>query len=190
MDAQKGTLNTFPDPRRQPHEYYLVTIEDDEVATLWRANRWRIALENSSEMQHAVGRASALATSIVIQLGGTILVANEAAIVAGGSTIILTLPEGYAWVAAGATFDAQRQAIIDGLVSAGTEAGGWNATVVPAINVTSVVRTSATVVTITLPAVAGYSITVLETITDAVPDAAIVGAPTSVTEPTFTVVPS
>ena len=39
---------------------------------------------------------------------------TEADIVAGGKRIILTLT-GDTWVAAGATFDAQRQAIINGL---------------------------------------------------------------------------
>jgi hypothetical protein len=75
---------------------------------------------------------------------------TEADITAGGKTIILTLT-GDTWVASGTAFDAQRQAIIDGLVSAQSETDGWNNTR-PNIPVTAVVRTSDTIVTITLPA--------------------------------------
>ena len=86
-----------------------------------------------------------------ISLTGTVTASiNENDINTGGKTIILTLA-GDTWVAAGATFDAQRQNIIDGCVSAQSEAAGWNA-VRPNIPVTSVVRTSSTIVTITLPA--------------------------------------
>ena len=49
----------------------------------------------------------------------------ESEIVTGGETIIITLT-GDTWVAAGATFDAQRQNIIDGMDSAQTEEFGWN----------------------------------------------------------------
>ena len=76
---------------------------------------------------------------------------TEADVVAGGKTIIITLT-GDTWVAAGATFDAQRQAILDGVVSAQSEADGWNNVVSAHEPVTSVVRTSNTVVTITLTA--------------------------------------
>ncbi len=67
----------------------------------------------------------------------------------GGKTLIITLT-GDTWVAAGATFDAQRQPILDGIVSAQSEADGWNNVVSAHEPVTSVVRTSNTVVTITL----------------------------------------
>ncbi len=96
----------------------------------------------------------------------------ESEIVTGGQTIILTLTGG-TWAASGATFDAQRQAIINGLTAAEAEAGGWNATVKPAMVVTNVVRTSASIVTITLPAVAGYQITVNENVTPTIPTAAL-----------------
>lgn len=72
----------------------------------------------------------------------------ESTIVAGGQTIVITLTED-TWVAAGATFNAQRQNILDGITGA---------TFISAQDVTTVVRTSDTVVTITLTAVAGYSI--------------------------------
>lgn len=110
--------------------------------------------------------------------------ATEAEIVAGGQTLILTLT-GDTWVAAGATFDAQRQAIIDGLDSAQAEAAGWDAER-SNIPVTAVVRTSDTVVTITLPALAGYEITAHETVTATIPAAALVtSASPIVASPTF-----
>jgi len=116
-----------------------------------------------------------------MQAGGVL----ESEIVTGGQTIIITLTGG-SWVAAGANFSAQRQNIIDGVTSDGAEATGWNALVKPTIAQVAVVRTSASVVTITLPAVAGYSITSAETVTVTVPvtailagaSAAVVGAPT------------
>ena len=73
----------------------------------------------------------------------------ESEIVTGGETIIITLT-GDTWVAAGATFDAQRQNIIDGMDSAQVEAAGWDAVVKAGLGVSAVVRTSDTVVTITL----------------------------------------
>lgn len=111
---------------------------------------------------------------------------TEADVVAGGKTIIITLT-GDTWVASGATFDAQRQAIIDGLDSAQAEATGWNAEVRDNEVVAAVVRTSDTVVTITLSAAAAYDITAQETITATVPAAALTGGNAVVATPTFTV---
>ena len=66
-----------------------------------------------------------------------------------------------AWVASGATFDAQRQNIIDGLANTvGTE---WDLER-SNLPVTDVVRTSDTVVTITLSALSGYDIASTETV--------------------------
>lgn len=109
-------------------------------------------------------------------------------ILAGGKTIIITL-SGETWVAAGATFDAQRQAIIDGLTSAGAESAGWNAQVRDMLAVSAVVRTSDTVVTITLSAQSGYDITAAETVTVTVPAAALIGAAALVASPTFSIAP-
>ena len=111
---------------------------------------------------------------------------NEADIVTGGKTVILTLI-GDTWVTAGATFDAQRQNIINGMDSAQSEAGGWDAKVKALQGVAGVVRTSNTVVTITLDAQAAYDITATETITVTVPSTALTGAVQIVTSPTFTV---
>lgn len=97
----------------------------------------------------------------------------ESEIVSGGETIILTLTDG-TWVVAGAAaFDAVRQAIIDGMVSDGAEAAGWNAEIRDKEVVTAVVRTNNTLVTITLTAAAAYSITAGEEVTVTIPKEAI-----------------
>lgn len=122
-------------------------------------------------------------------LTGTVTTATEADIVAGGKTIILTLT-GDTWVAAGATFDAQRQNIINGLTSAQSEATGWNLVPKALQGVAGVVRTSDTVVTITLDAQATYNITATETITATIPSTALTGAVAIVAAPTFSVTAS
>ena len=104
---------------------------------------------------------------------------DEDDIVSGGETIIITLT-GDTWVAAGATFDAVRQDIINGLDSAQSEANGWDAEVKANLPVTAVVRTSDTVVTITLTAQASYDITASETVTVTVPASALVKSNTAV----------
>ena len=104
----------------------------------------------------------------------------------GGLTIILTVADDV-WVATGATFDAIRQDIIDGLDSDQAEINGWDARVKAEVAVTDVVRTSGTVVTITLPAFANYNITVDETIEATVPASALVGAVGDIASPVFNV---
>lgn len=82
-----------------------------------------------------------------------------------------------------------RQEIINGLDSAQSEAAGWDAKR-SAIAVTDVVRTSNTVVTITLPAIGTYDITAQETVTATVPGSALVGGGSAiVATPTFTIDP-
>lgn len=97
---------------------------------------------------------------------------TEAEVVAGGKTIIITLTND-TWITAGALFNAQRQAIINGLDSAQAETFGWDAVVKALQGVAGVVRTSATVVTITLDAQATYNIAANETITVTVPASAL-----------------
>ncbi len=112
---------------------------------------------------------------------------TEAEVVTGGKTIIITLT-GDTWVAAGATFDAQRQAIINGIDSAQAEAFGWDAEVKAKEVVGAVVRTSDTICTVTLTAAAAYDVTATETITVTIPAAALVtSASAVVATPTFTV---
>lgn len=112
---------------------------------------------------------------------------TEQEVRAGGETIIITIANA-TWVAAGAAFDAQRQAIINGVTSAQAETRGWNAQVRDTIPVTDVVRTSDTVVTVTLSAATGHAITTNETITVTVPDAAHSGTGNITGTPTFQVV--
>lgn len=121
-----------------------------------------------------------------VALTGTVTTALKTDIVSGGKTIILTLT-GDTWVTVGATFDAQRQNIINGLTSAGSELLGWNNVVKALQGVAGVVQTSTTVVTITLDAQATYNITAPETITVTVPATALTGAGALVATPTFTI---
>ena len=122
----------------------------------------------------------------IATLTGTVTDDTEQDIRDGGSTIILTLV-GATWGAAGAAFEAQRQNIIDGLDSDQAEAGGWNAVLRPSIPVTGVVRTSDTVVTITLPAEPGYAILADENITAIIPASATDDLVAIVAEPAFTI---
>ncbi len=113
--------------------------------------------------------------------------ALESEIVVGDETTIITLSDD-TWVADGATFDAQRQAIIAGADSAEAEVAGWNAEVRDKEDVTAVVRTSDTVVTITWSAAAAYKITANETITVTIPAAALVTSGIAVVAtPTFVI---
>ena len=95
---------------------------------------------------------------------------TEAEIVTGGETIILTLANGK-WAANTTAFNAARQAMIDGMDSAEAEAAGWDAEVKANEVVGAVVRTSDTVVTITLTAAGSYVVTADENITVTIPAA-------------------
>lgn len=128
-----------------------------------------------------------------VSFGGSVAVTgtaiasiNETDVRAGSKTLILTLT-GDTWVTTGATFNAQRQAIINGITSAQSELLGWNNEVRAKLAVGTVVQTSPTVVTITLSAQAGYNITAQETITITVPAAALTGGVAIVAAPTFNV---
>ena len=110
---------------------------------------------------------------------------TESQIVSGGQQIVITLSND-TWV--NATFDAQRQNIIDGLTSAQSELTGWNNEVRDNEVVTAVVRTSDTVVTITLSAAASYDVTADETITVTIPATALVTSGSAlVASPTISV---
>jgi len=106
-----------------------------------------------------------------------------------GGTIVITLNND-TWPTAGANFNAQRQAIIDGLDAAATPATGWNNLVRDLLAVTAVVRTSDTVATITIPATPGYDIESSEVITVTVPAAALVTSSDPViASPTISITP-
>ena len=140
------------------------------------------------------GQARALvsANSLTVSTGASAAVSGtassgwyESEVVTGGDTIILTLTS-EAFVAAGATFDAQRQNIIDGIVASTSPANGWNA-VRSSIPVSAVVRTANTQVTITLPALASYSITSNQSLTVTIPATALVQGIAIVASPTLTI---
>ena len=84
-------------------------------------------------------------------------------------------------------FISARAAIASGLDSGQSESAGWDAKVKPNIPVANVVRTSNTVITVTLHAQADYDITAQETITATVPASALVSGLSVVASPTFTV---
>jgi hypothetical protein len=138
--------------------------------------------------EHSVSRLLASFLDATVAVTGTATASiTEADVVTGGKTIILTLTN-EEWVTAGANFDAQRQNIINGLDSAQAEATGWDAVVKAGLVVANVIRTSATVVTITMPAFATYDITATETITATVPSTALLTNMVAVVgSPTFTV---
>jgi hypothetical protein len=85
--------------------------------------------------------------------------------------------------------DAVRSDIILGLISAQSEAHGWNADVRAALlaDVSVVVRSTSNIVTVTLPAVAAYNITAQETITGYVPSSAVTAGVPITASPTFAI---
>jgi len=129
-------------------------------------------------------------------LSGTVTAATtEANIVAGGKTIIITLTND-TWIAgtgaSGAYTDAEALVIINGL-AAGDQTAEWTkvkdaliAASAAGVN-TAVVRTSDTVLTITLPATAGYNIATNQTVTMTVPAASVAGVSAIVAAPTFVI---
>jgi hypothetical protein len=138
---------------------------------------WARVLVHSSQLD---------AGAAAVQVGGTGAIGwTETEAVAGGDTLVLTLSDD-TFLAAGASFDGQRQAVIDGLVAATSPANGWNA-LRSTISVTALVRTSSTVVTLTVPALATYSITNNEILTWTVPAAALTGGVALVATPTITI---
>lgn len=115
---------------------------------------------------------------------------NESDIVAGGETIIITLTNAV-WVnpLTGGEAGEVRDDITDGIVSAQSEGAGWNARRAVIMPVGSVIRTSDTVVTVTLVADGAYAITANETITVTVPVAALASESGALTgAPTFDVI--
>lgn len=58
IQAQIAALQTHPDLRRGAHEYYRLTIEGEEAASLWRVEGWNLGLQTGATMNHTIGRAS------------------------------------------------------------------------------------------------------------------------------------
>ena len=112
--------------------------------------------------------------------------ATESQIVAGAETLIVTLT-GDTWDATIGADNAKTTALIAGIDSAQAEGTGWDAVVKANLDYNDVVRTSDTVVTITLGAEATYEITATETITVTVPATAVAGTDALVATPTFNI---
>ena len=77
--------------------------------------------------------------------------------------------------------------MINGIDSAQAEAAGWDAVVKTGLTFNEVTRTSATVVTITLPAFGTYDVAADETITVTVPATAVASAGAITAIPTFNI---
>lgn len=84
-------------------------------------------------------------------------------------------------------FNVSRADFITNLDSAQSEGTGWDAKVKAALQPKDVVRTSESVVTLTLPAVGDYDITAQETITGTAPASGLAGGVELAGSPTFTV---
>lgn len=165
----------------QVSEDYM-SIKD---STVDQANTW-YAGANSTDVSGNSGWVFSPPVPSIALTGTSAPTITEADVVTGGKTIILTVTND-TWVTTGATFDAQRQNIINGIDSAQAEATGWDAEVKAKQGVAGVVRTSDTVVTITLDAQAAYNITATETITATIPATALTGNAQVVASPTFTI---
>ena len=180
-----GTGQTELDDNRI-NDIYAAAAYQNQTGTVTASWTFGAAtLDESSNWLVTVNGASSGATAAVT---GTLATGTrtQADIVAGALTIILTLT-GDTWVAAGATFDAIRDDIIAGLDAASSPSTGWNTLVRDTLAVTAVVRTSDTIVTITLPAYPTYFITADEVITCTIPAAALTLAAEVVAVPTITI---
>jgi hypothetical protein len=116
---------------------------------------------------------------------------SEATIVAGGNTIIYTLTND-TWVYDIATNSAKYNLLFDNLAltSGGSgEASQWANVITALKSAGTIVRTSDTVVTITLPAVPTYHITAAQTITPAIPSSLVGGGVSPVLSSTCTIYP-
>lgn len=137
----------------------------------WAAYTLAIRPAAISDQSVTSGTVSATAVAFAPSLG----------LGAAGATVAAT--QLFASTVHRVTFDDLRQLILDHIVSAQGETNGWNATRAN-IPVTAVVRTSSTVITITLPALATYSITADEHITVTVPGEVLTGQTDIIATPT------
>lgn len=133
----------------------------------------------SASIPFVVTRGYSVGLAVAAAVSGTTAF-TEAQVQAGGEPIVITIAND-TWVAAGAVFNAQRQNILNGISSAQSEVAGWNNEVRDKELVSSVVRTSNTVVTITLSAASSYDVAQNETITVVVPDEALTTSLSAIT---------
>lgn len=115
-------------------------------------------------------------TAVVVLTGTATAGLTESQLDTGGETFIWTLTND-TFAAAGTGpigSTADTQAFIDGIVSDGAEAFGWN-NIRSNIDVTDLTRDSDTQATLTLPALTTHEITSNETLTSTVPAAVLTG---------------
>jgi hypothetical protein len=86
-------------------------------------------------------------------------------------------------------FEAARQAAINGIDSAQSETHGWNAER-PNIPTSALVRTSDSVITLTIPSLPNYDITAQEVLTWTIPASVLTGGVAIVATPTVTIDPA
>jgi hypothetical protein len=153
-------------------QFILYDVLDDEVinmvmpSVMLVTSSAQVPVSPSFTITAAAGPGTAA-------ISGTLGDINEGVAVAAGGTIILTL-QSDTWVSAGGTFDAIRQSIIDGLRSNKLrQKFGFTQYLRDTIGVTDVVRTSDTVVTITVAAAANYDIQFNERIFSDIPGSAV-----------------
>ena len=111
----------------------------------------------------------------------------ESAIVSPGATTFIDLI-GDTWVADGPTFDAQRQNIIDGMVSFQSETFGWNNEVRAKEDPSAITRNTDTRVQVTLTGAPQYRITADEFIVFTIPATALVNGIELLATPNYQVV--
>lgn len=172
---------------------FKISDDFDDVEPTWASGEFsRLGIASADEALSGDKRPFLTVTHITPSAAITGTVgdgATEQEVRDGAGTIIITLTND-TWVAAGGTFDAQRQAIINGLDAAESETNGWNAQVRDQMDPAAVVRTNSTVATITVSAaaVANYFINANEVITTTVPNAALVTGSVDITAaPTTTI---
>lgn len=151
------------------------------------------ALSTTTSASGTIDQATVAADTIIgVSLGGTATSSlMESHVVAGGRTVELTLV-GDTWAADVASDATKRNALTAALDSDGVAAGGWDAQVKPALvaagaGAPGVTRTSATLVTVTLPAVSGFDIVGTETVSAGAPATTLTGGVALTAPTTFTV---
>ena len=144
-------------------KFWNRALSDAEIGAIY-ADEYNELLEPALPLQYFTPAGSSITASVTGTATASI---TEADIVTGGKEVIITLT-GDTWIAAGTgAIGTQEQslAICQSLDSAQAEAAGWDAEVKANFVHTDIVRTSATVATITLGAESSYDITAQETIT-------------------------
>ena len=120
-----------------------------------------------------------------ILTGGLAAGALENELVTQWTDAIITL-QGDTWVS-GSSFLSARQALIDGLDSAGSESRGWNAEIRDKLSVASVTRLDDSTVLVVFPPSSGYAIDADETITLTIPASILSGSVAATATPSFDV---